>query len=37
MRTTDHTDPKQVARDITRGAYEDVIGPHTQTHRSEQK
>lgn len=26
---------RSTARDITRGAYEDVIGPHTQTHRSD--
>lgn len=24
---------RNTARDIARGAYENVIGPHTQTHR----
>lgn len=32
MRKTTPT-TEQTARDITRGVYEDVIGPHTQTHR----
>lgn len=32
----DQAETTLVARDIARGAYEDVVGPHTQTHRSEQ-
>lgn len=32
MRKTTPT-TEQTARDITRGVYEDVIGPHAQTHR----
>lgn len=36
MRKTTPT-TEQTARDITRGVYEDVIGPHTQSHRKEQR
>lgn len=36
MRKTSPT-TEQTARDITRGVYEDVIGPHIQTHRSERQ
>ncbi|MDN5687091.1 MAG: hypothetical protein L0G94_10530 [Brachybacterium sp.] len=31
----DQAEAKLTARDITRGVYEDVIGPHDQTHRKD--
>lgn len=31
----DRADIALEARDIARGAYENVVGPHVQTHRSE--
>lgn len=29
----DRAETALIARDIARGAYEDIVGPHTQTHR----
>lgn len=31
----DQAEAKLAARDITRGVYEDVIGPHDQKHRKD--